>query len=96
MPWSGWTGSARQRRSLGVATRPGARHLGTLSDREREVLGLVENGLTNPQIAARLFLSPRTVAHHVSSILQKLGLGTRAEAAAFAARERSREPRPGA
>ncbi len=72
-------------RELGVATRPGPRQLGALSVREREVLALLPRGLTNPQIATELFISPKTVAHHVSRILTKLDLSTRAEAAAFAA-----------
>ena len=72
-------------RTLGVATKPGPRHLGLLSMREQEVLALVRRGLTNPQIATELFLSRRTVAHHVSHILTKLNLHTRAEAAAYAA-----------
>jgi DNA-binding CsgD family transcriptional regulator len=72
-------------RSLGVATKPGPRQVGQLSQRERDVLALLKRGLTNPEIAAELFISPKTAAHHVSSILTKLNLRSRAEAAAFAA-----------
>ena len=57
-----------------------------LSAREREVLGLVAAGQTNPQIAATLYISRKTAEHHVSNILTKLGVATRAEAAALAGR----------
>jgi pimeloyl-ACP methyl ester carboxylesterase/DNA-binding CsgD family transcriptional regulator len=57
-----------------------------LSVREREVLALVAQGLSDTQIAERLVISPHTVHRHVANILAKLGLPTRAAAAARAAR----------
>ena len=59
--------------------------LAGLSQREREVLGLVAEGSTNKQIAASLIISENTARNHVSRILEKLGLARRSEAAAFAA-----------
>jgi DNA-binding NarL/FixJ family response regulator len=55
-----------------------------LTSRERDVLELAAAGLSNQQIAARLFLSPKTVRNNVSAILAKLGSVTRAEAIARA------------
>lgn len=55
-----------------------------LTDREREVLALMIEGLTNPQIAERLIVSPSTAKFHVSSILSKLGVARRSEAVAVA------------
>jgi DNA-binding CsgD family transcriptional regulator len=59
-----------------------------LSPREVEVLRLVAAGRSNPQIAAELFLSEKTVARHLSNIFTKLGVGSRTAAAAFAFQHR--------
>jgi DNA-binding NarL/FixJ family response regulator len=58
-----------------------------LSSREREVLALLVGGATDREIAAVLFISPRTASKHVGSILAKLGAGSRAEAAIRAVRD---------
>lgn len=76
-------------RTLGAGTPPGPREEGELTRREREVLALLAEGLTNTEIATRLFLSVRTVEHHVSRILTKLGLHSRSEAAAYVLRHGS-------
>lgn len=64
--------------------------LDRLSPREREVLELIGQGLTNREIAHRLFLAEKTVKNRVSAILSKLGVGRRVQAAMVA--ERLREP----
>jgi DNA-binding NarL/FixJ family response regulator len=73
-------------RSLGARGRAGPRSVGSLSRRETEVLRLLAEGLSNRAIGERLYISPKTAEHHVSRIYAKLGLASRAEAAAFAAR----------
>ena len=65
-------------------SRSTAAHPGGLTARQAEVLDLVRWGLTDREIAERLFISPKTVGHHVSSILTKLGAKNRNEAAARA------------
>ena len=57
-----------------------------LSGQEKRVLELIGEGLTNRQIAEQMFLSEKTVKNYVSSLLAKLGMQRRSQAAAFAAR----------
>ena len=78
----------RARRLLDVSIRGGAdrRHLPEVTPRERDVLGLLAEGLTNRQIAERLVVSEHTVHRHVTNILRKLDLPSRTAAAAHAVR----------
>ncbi len=68
----------------GRAATPGGA-VAPLAKREADVARLVADGLTNKQIGARLFISERTVDSHVRSILNKLGVGSRAQIAAWVA-----------
>ncbi|MCV2490747.1 LuxR C-terminal-related transcriptional regulator [Geodermatophilus sp. YIM 151500] len=83
-------------RRLGDRARPWPRRsrsdVGPLTHREEEVLGLLAEGLSNAAIADRLVISPRTAEHHVGNVLAKLGLGSRAEAAAHVLRRRTGRP----
>ena len=78
-------------RGLGAGGRAFPKHYGELSKRETEVLALLADGCSNQEIAQRLVISRRTAEHHVAHILSKLDLRSRAEAAAHAVRERSKE-----
>jgi len=73
-------------RSLGARTASARTTGDVMTRREAEILDLLGHGLSNPEIADRLYISRKTVEHHVGNILAKLGLRSRAEAAAYAAR----------
>jgi DNA-binding CsgD family transcriptional regulator len=85
--WPGWRRSQLEalKRRLGVGdvlTGPDS-----LTPREREVAALLAEGVSNAELAQRLFISRKTAAVHVSNILAKLGMGSRTEVAAWAIRE---------
>ncbi|WP_155368339.1 response regulator [Catellatospora vulcania] len=67
--------------------------LKALTEQERRILGHVADGLTNRQIAAQMFLAEKTVKNYVSSLLAKLGLERRTQAAVFAVKLAERPPR---
>jgi DNA-binding NarL/FixJ family response regulator len=77
------TAAARKTQAPPPWASPAAQAAG-LSEREWDVLALLAQGASNPAIAARLHISPHTAAHHVASILAKLGVASRGEAAASA------------
>ncbi len=84
--WRGWRVDELEavERRLGLAAGEVAGPA-SLTPREREVAALLAEGLSNSQLANRLYISPRTAAVHVSNILAKLGMARRTEVAAWAA-----------
>jgi DNA-binding NarL/FixJ family response regulator len=68
--------------------------LARLTEQERKILELIAEGLTNRQIAERMFLAEKTVKNYVSNLLTKLGMQRRTEAAVYAARLSERRRRP--
>jgi ATP/maltotriose-dependent transcriptional regulator MalT len=87
--------AARELRALGapapapVSRRPGDIGTTQLSRRQREISALVAAGNSNPEIAAALYLSPKTIEGHMHRIFEKLGVSSRAQVAATIAREES-------
>ena len=82
----GWSGAETEPPPSVRRRSPADRVTGELTEREREILGLVAAGMTNRQIADRLFISLNTVSHHLRSIFAKTGSRNRTEAAAHAHR----------
>jgi DNA-binding CsgD family transcriptional regulator/tetratricopeptide (TPR) repeat protein len=80
--WPGW----RRDEAEGLTRRPAPQS--ELTNREFEVASLVAEGLTNGEIAARLYISTKTASVHVSNILRKLDMTSRAEVAAWVVRQR--------
>ncbi len=74
------------------STAPGAGILESLSQREREVLALMAEGMSNQQIADRLGISEKTVKTHVSNVLAKLGVADRTQAAVYAWKSGLKKP----
>ncbi|BAL89554.1 putative LuxR-family transcriptional regulator [Actinoplanes missouriensis 431] len=85
--WAGWRVAQldRVRARLGLTptgAEPAVTGAAALTPREREVAVLISDGMTNAELARRLYISPKTAAVHVSSILRKLGVSSRTEVAA--------------
>jgi DNA-binding CsgD family transcriptional regulator len=71
------TGETVRRRTVPAARTAGAGE--TLTAQEAQVARLARDGLSNPEIGARLFISPRTAAYHLSNVFTKLGISSRSQ-----------------
>jgi len=89
--WPGWRRERAESLLRRLGGGPAGADDGPLTPREREVAALVATGLSNAEVGAKLFISAKTASVHVSNILAKLGMSSRAEIAAWAAR-RGLEP----
>jgi DNA-binding NarL/FixJ family response regulator len=78
-----------EKRPARTDSRVEAKNVSPLSKRELEIARLIADGMSNKEIAARCFLSERTVETHVSNILNKLGINSRVQVAGWVARELS-------
>jgi DNA-binding NarL/FixJ family response regulator len=87
---------ARLERLLAARPKPARPALFDLTTREEEVLELLVEGFNQHEIASKLFISQHTVAKHIQHILSKLGVHTRAQAVALAARTGAQAVEPGA
>ncbi|GAA2496604.1 response regulator transcription factor [Streptomyces thermolineatus] len=83
---------ARLRGAEAAEPEPGPDTLPDLTGREREILALIGEGLTNRQIGERLFLAEKTVKNHISRLLAKLGVERRVQAAVIASRTQGLKP----
>jgi DNA-binding CsgD family transcriptional regulator len=71
------TGETARKRTVPAARTAGATD--TLTAQEAQVARLARDGLSNPEIGARLFISPRTAAYHLSNVFTKLGISSRSQ-----------------
>jgi DNA-binding CsgD family transcriptional regulator len=85
--WSGWRVAELEAVRIRLGGGPVPVGAAILTPREREVVALIAEGLTNAELAGRLFISPKTAAVHVSNVLAKLHMGSRTEVATWAIRE---------
>jgi DNA-binding CsgD family transcriptional regulator len=90
--WPGWRKAENEALLRRLGAGPEADGPEALTPREREVAALLTGGLSNSELARRLYISPKTASVHVSNILTKMGMSSRAEIAAWAVREGLRPP----